>query len=230
MTDKINSQQENLWIEDKDKEHAFEQDETLKHTFGNTAVNFRIMHPIYRIMDPLSKGKPETGIMFWREPDGTRVSINIEGNIDTAKELVDNTIKHFDKEQDMSILDINNYFKSEILKLHQEAENKDPQSYKDQLTNEYSNDIFSLLTNSTKEKIENPQDLTVQLAKKSGYVQGVCECVAAIGDDRTLGKKLLSEMNVTKDLAKKFASPETYKTLEQGIFAPQHEQTHSIKR
>ena len=74
----------------------------------------------------------------------------------------------------------------------------------------------------------------IALAKKMGYVQGVCECVAAIGDDHALGKKLLSEMNVTKDLAKKFASPETYKTLEHGIFAQKQEQkleqTHSIKR
>ena len=54
----------------------------------------------------------------------------------------------------------------------------------------------------------------LELAKKAGYVQGVCECVAAIGDDHTLGKKLLSEMNVTKDTAKKYANPETYKTLE----------------
>ena len=74
----------------------------------------------------------------------------------------------------------------------------------------------------------------IALAKKMGYVQGVCECVAAIGDDRVLGKKLLSEMNVTKDMAKKFANPETYKTLENGIFAQKLEQnleqTHSIKR
>jgi len=39
-------------------------------------------------------------------------------------------------------------------------------------------------------------------------------------------------MNVTRDTAKKFANPETFKILEQGIFAPQQkiEQTHSIKR
>ena len=75
-------------------------------------------------------------------------------------------------------------------------------------------------------------DRQIELAKKAGYVQGVCECVAAIGDDHTLGKKLLSEMNVTKDMAKKYANSETYKALEQGIFTPQQklEQTHSIKR
>ncbi|MDR2942941.1 MAG: hypothetical protein LBV17_10155, partial [Treponema sp.] len=55
----------------------------------------------------------------------------------------------------------------------------------------------------------------IEIARKAGYVQGVCECVAAIGDDHTLGKKLLTEMNVTKDMAKKYANPETFKALEQ---------------
>jgi hypothetical protein len=74
----------------------------------------------------------------------------------------------------------------------------------------------------------------IETARKAGYVQGVCECVAAIGDDHTLGKKLLSEMNVTKDIAKKFANPETYKTLEKGIFSQKQEQkleqTQGVKR
>jgi hypothetical protein len=74
----------------------------------------------------------------------------------------------------------------------------------------------------------------IEIARKAGYVQGVCECVAAIGDNHTLGKKLLTEMNITKDTAKKYANPETFKKLEQGIFAPNPkqrlEQTHSIKR
>jgi hypothetical protein len=77
-------------------------------------------------------------------------------------------------------------------------------------------------------------DRQLETAKKAAYVQGVCECVAAIGDVYAFGKKLLSEMSVTKDMAKKFANPETYKILEQGIFAPQYEQkqeqTHNIRR
>jgi len=77
----------------------------------------------------------------------------------------------------------------------------------------------------------NKKSSEIELARKAGYVQGVCECVAAIGDDRRLGKKLLTEMNVTKDIAKKYANPETYKALEQGVFAPQQnfEQNHSRK-
>ena len=77
-------------------------------------------------------------------------------------------------------------------------------------------------------------DPQIQAAQKMGYVQGVCECVAAIGGDYTLGKKLLTEMNVAKDMAKQFAKPETYKILEQGIFAQKQEhkieQTHGIRR
>ena len=81
---------------------------------------------------------------------------------------------------------------------------------------------------------QNKKSREIETARKAGYVQGVCECVAAIGDNYTLGKKLLTEMNVTKDMAKKFASPETFTKLKQGIFASKpeqkHEQTNNIKR
>jgi len=72
----------------------------------------------------------------------------------------------------------------------------------------------------------------IETARKAGYVQGVCECVAAIGEDHALGKKLLTEMNVTKDMAEKYATSETFKALEKGIFAqkPEQKQEHNIKR
>jgi hypothetical protein len=74
----------------------------------------------------------------------------------------------------------------------------------------------------------------IETARKAGYVQGVCECVAAIGEDHSLGKKLLTEMNVNKETAKKYANPETFKKLEKGIFAPRpehkQEQSNTIKR
>jgi len=80
----------------------------------------------------------------------------------------------------------------------------------------------------------NEKSREIETARKTGYVQGVCECVAAVGDDHALGKKLLAEMKVTKDMAKKYANPETYKTLKQGIFAQKKdqkiEQNHTIKR
>jgi hypothetical protein len=72
----------------------------------------------------------------------------------------------------------------------------------------------------------------IETAKKAGYVQGVCECVAAIGDDYALGKKLLARMNVNRNTAKKYANPETFKALENGVFAQKREQKleHRHKR
>ena len=74
----------------------------------------------------------------------------------------------------------------------------------------------------------------IETARKAGYVQGVCECVVAIGEDHVLGKKLLTEMNVNKETAKKYVNPETFKMLEKGIFALQseqkQEQSNTIKR
>ena len=99
------------------------------------------------------------------------------------------------------------------------------------------NYLYSLIEAEPAQKNQTPaQNLERQLetARKTGYVQGVCECVAVVGSEQNMGKKLLSEMNVTKDMAKKFANPETYKTFEKGIFAQKQEQkleqTHSIKR
>jgi hypothetical protein len=192
----IPGNQENVWIRSPDEK------ETRKHTFGDTTVSFSV--------HPSSLHDQETTIAFGREEfkgkegDFRSGVIDINGNIDTAKNLVYNVIKHFDQAQDIRMSDISLYLESKNRDILQGAEFSSPQDFMD----------------------------TVQLAKKAGYVQGVCECVAAIGDDYTLGKKLLSEMNVTKDTAKKFANPETFKVLEQGIFAPQHklEQTHNIKR
>jgi len=99
------------------------------------------------------------------------------------------------------------------------------------------NYLYSLIEAAPAQKNQTPaQNLERQLetARKAGYVQGVCECVAVVGNEQNMGKKLLSEMNVTKDMAKKFANPETFKTLEKGIFTQKQEQkleqTHSIKR
>jgi hypothetical protein len=64
----------------------------------------------------------------------------------------------------------------------------------------------------------------IETAKKAGYVQGVCESVAAVGGEKNMAVKLLSEMNVNRDAAKKFANPQTYKTLEKSVFAQKQEQ------
>jgi hypothetical protein len=99
------------------------------------------------------------------------------------------------------------------------------------------NYLYSLIEAGPALKSQAPApgfERQLEHARKAGYVQGLCECVAVVGDDKTLGKKLLSEMSVTRDMAKKFASPETYKALEKGIFAQQPEQkleqTQGVRR
>ena len=96
---------------------------------------------------------------------------------------------------------------------------------------------FSMINNDKQEQYNNlledklehspAEKISIQTGKqieKIGYVQGVCECVAALGEDHAMGKKLLSEMKVDKEMAKKYAHPETFKALEQGIFAQKYEQ------
>ena len=96
-----------------------------------------------------------------------------------------------------------------------------------------SEDNKSSLTETTEQSPASDRQL--ETAKKTGYVQGVCESVLAFNNDENrkimteatisfLSKKLLSEMNVTKDMAQKFASPETYKALEKCVFTPKQEQ------
>ena len=195
LEDEINQNQEDVWIKTDDKYYETEPDEKLKHTFVNKTVEFGIRYPLNKenpvCILTVSDGKS----------NGENVKAYVKGNVETAENLVSNTIRHFDQKEIPSILNIGSYLQSQIMESSLEVKLSD-------------------------------SDPTTQLAKKTGYVQGVCECVVAIGDDYTLGKKLLSEMNVSKDMAKKFANPETYKNLEQGIFAPQQklEQTHSIKR
>jgi len=88
---------------------------------------------------------------------------------------------------------------------------------KDITPEDVQNSIVFQINNKNKEQ-------SIETAKKTGHVQGVCECVAILGDNHDLAKKLMTETGVTKDIAKKYANPETYKALEQGIFAPKQEQ------
>ncbi|GAB6391805.1 MAG: hypothetical protein MdMp014T_1178 [Treponematales bacterium] len=70
---------------------------------------------------------------------------------------------------------------------------------------------------------ENGQDIA--LARKAGYVQGVCECALVVSKDKMLTKKLLSEMGVTRDMAQKFAKPETFKEMEQSVYVQKNERS-----
>jgi uncharacterized protein YgbK (DUF1537 family) len=121
---------------------------------------------------------------------------------------VENFIKHFDNTQ-MDEDEIESHLEKQIKQHNNEFDIKNNQS--------------------------PASDRQLEIAQKTGYVQGVCESVLAFNNDENrkimteatmtfLSKKLLSEMNVTKDMAQKFASPETYKALEQSVFAPKQEQ------
>ena len=82
----------------------------------------------------------------------------------------------------------------------------------------------------SKEPDDKSFDKQIEAAKKAGYVQGVCECLALVGGDKAMSNKILTQMNVTKDMAKKYASPETYRALERTVFAPKQEHAVEIKR
>ena len=114
---------------------------------------------------------------------------------------------------------------------------KDNNAYKGTIIERLNNAALTVQSGQQKDSSHEQKDFKHQIetAEKTGYVQGVCECVAVVsGHNKDMGIKLLSEMHVTKDMAKKFANPATFKAMEQNIFAPKPaqklEQTHSIKR
>jgi len=99
----------------------------------------------------------------------------------------------------------------------------------------FQKETESAVTAINKQTQPSASERQLETAQKTGYVQGVCESVLAFNNDENrkimteatmsfLSKKLLSEMNVTKDMAHKFASPETYKALEKCVFTPKQEQ------
>jgi len=100
----------------------------------------------------------------------------------------------------------------------------------------YRKDIIEEVnTKTSKQTQTRSSDRQIETAQKTGCVQGVCESVLAFNNDENrkimteatmtfLSKKLLSEMKVTKDMAQKFANPDTYKALEKCVFAQNQEQ------
>ena len=63
-----------------------------------------------------------------------------------------------------------------------------------------------------------------------GYVQGVCEAVVVIDKEYDMGKKVMAHMNVDKDMAKKYANPETFKKMDEGIFSQKNERKLEHKK
>ena len=101
----------------------------------------------------------------------------------------------------------------------------------DQKQNVKIEDIMGYIHSLNEQQLKEEQLLKTENIKKAGYVQGVCECVAIV-DNTKLGKKLLSEMKVTQDMAKQYADPKTYESMEKTVFAPKpvQEQKQSRKR
>jgi hypothetical protein len=161
----------------------------------------------------------------------------------TVKRLVGDTIKRLDKMQadgqSISFADIKKHLDHRFIEYF--VYNDDEKEI-DLARNSEASPLFLSKDYEQKQsqQADQPQPTPqpcikpseIEAAKKAGYVQGVCECVAAVGNDYALGKKLLTEMNVTKKLAKEYASPETFKALESGIFAQKQEQKleHQQKR
>jgi len=179
---------------------------------------------------------------------------NTEGFEEYREELktlrLDTLKKHWEKDPIWDIYDTEGFeeYRDELIEYQKNIEQKWEEDRLNEIKNEKTeaeklglHGLYTLIkelqpsiTPSYVQNVIDRNNIINSTADKIGYIQGVCECVAAIGDDYTLGKKLLSEMNVNKDMAKKFANPETYKKLEQGIFAHKQEQkleqTQGIRR
>jgi hypothetical protein len=174
-------------------------------------------NPFYFYVESHSKSD-KIDIYFYRDQSDILsyepyLKFKFNGEIDVAKKLVENTVVHF-TEQEF------NKFSLYDIKIHLNAQI----------------DMY---------KKNQQQDRQLETAQKTGYVQGVCESVLAFNNEDNrkimtestmvfLSKKLLSEMNVTKDAAQKFARPETYKALEQCVFSSEQnrnlEQTQTRAR
>ncbi|MCL2382424.1 MAG: hypothetical protein FWC64_12705 [Treponema sp.] len=140
-------------------------------------------------------------------------SLFYKGDVDSAKEIAEKTIAYFETNQ--NTLGAGRY--DNLYEIKKQVDLISAEMERRKLY--HQGELYPQGVHENRE---------LETARKTGYVQGVCECVAAIGDDHTLGKRLLSKMSVTKDTAKKFASSETYKALEKGIFAETQE--HNLEQ
>ena len=174
--------------------------ETRLNNYDNSTSYFIIGQPINSDSDKLS-------IMFFQNIEAVEDHnpiFLVDANLDyeSAKNIVEETTVHIGSLQDYKLSDIKEYV---IQQLPEQA------------------------------KIIQTSDRQLETAQKTGYVQGVCESVLAFNNDENrkimteatmtfLSKKLLSEMDVTKEMAQKFANPDTYKALEKCVFAQNQEQ------
>jgi hypothetical protein len=58
-----------------------------------------------------------------------------------------------------------------------------------------------------------------------GYVDGICECANIVKQkDLPLAGSMLKDLRITKELAQKYAKPETFNEMKKDIYAPKIEQ------
>ena len=236
------------------------QSEELIYIFGEIKTEYSIysvQHPYANEKNLVLAYHQENDI---HKKNNSTFEIPANINIDSVKKLVNDTIVHFDQKQCISFSDIPNFLQTQIENINNHKEQitiEDSQiKILDREGNyslyQYPSGLYAidyqdrsigmtLYTSNNEKNIERKFNDIVNLnqhecstALNTGYIQGVCECVAIISDDYTLGKKLLSKMNVNRELAKKYANPETYKILEKGIFSQKQdqklEQTQGLKR
>jgi hypothetical protein len=211
---------------------------TFTHSFDNNNV---IKFQFIKKPDPFT-GNMENFIRFFDTSGGINELRFLPGGGRNdslfAEKIIKSAVSDLDKtyapDKGISIFDISNALmprlKEREVFINNKTENN-PEIKKESFIKKISNKISDSESVSSR-KIPPPES-QIETAKKIGYIQGVCECVLALGRNYTLGKKLLHEMKVTPEMAKKYASPETYKELEKGIFAQKEqklEQTQTFRR
>ena len=207
--------------------------ESLKHSFDGTTVNFEIGHSNKKYFDEWLSLKFYQGygnnlceILI----DEMEPSVDIDELCDNAKTLVQEVIKQFDNQKNVNLNDVSKYLQEQAEKMGMEIistkqENsiiptsENAPSLKNQASPEHS---LPMSTEDFKKELE--------LAKKMGYVQGVCESVVVIDKEYEIGKKVMNSMKVTKEMAEKYAAPETFKAMEEGVFSQKQEQKLEHKR
>jgi len=195
---------EDEWLDGKD---LFQCDLILKHKFNNNSiVVFGIKNSDdYTFLNYMSLDK------ITAEDNSLLNDDFVVKDIDSAKNIVEKTINHLNFKE----INIYEYIEDQLSSRQLEISDNEEKDVSDQVSSPVS-------------------DRQLETAQKTGYVQGVCESVLAFNNDENrkimteatktfLSKKLLSEMNVTKDMVQKFANPDTYKALEKCVFAQNQE-------
>ena len=170
--------------------------------------------------------------------NGNSLCFREGSNMENLEKRTDSYCKWFERSnmQKLEYIDISNWYNN---KFDRNIIDIVAEGLKNNINDEKRNKILVIVKNRIEfaENYISERKNTVatgftleDLSKKTGYIQGVCESVLALGDDYIQSKKLFSKMKITKEDAKKYAHPETYKKLEEGIFSQKQEQNINKSR